>query len=316
MVLNRVLITDSISPEGEEALATQVEVVRAPNSDPDTVRRLARDIDGVIIRSKLPDDIFAVAPKLRAVVIHGTGVDLVPLSAAAARGAVVANLPGVNARSVAEYCAMAMLVLARNIVPIVASLRAGTWDEARALGAAVHEIAGMTLGIVGVGEIGRRLAGIAGPGLRMRVLGYRRRMDRLPADVEPCPLERLLRESDFVIVTCPLTPETHHLFNAGRIGLMKRTAWLVNVGRGPVVDEIALVEALRERRIAGAMLDVYERYRLEPDNDLFTLENVILTPHLAGMTIESRARMGVAAAEEMLRILAGQSPTNRVHADQ
>ena len=310
------LLTDPIAAEGEQALARGAQVLRATDTSPETIRRLAREADGVITRSKLPDDLFAAAPRVRAVVIHGTGTDLVPLAAAAAHGVAVANLPGVNAQSVAEYCAMAMLMLARNVAPILVSTREKTWDEARALGAQAHEIGAMTLGVVGVGEIGKRVAKICRHGFGMRVLGYQRRLDRLPVDVQAMDLPSLLRESDFVVVTCPLTPETRHLFNRDRLALMKPTGWLVNVGRGAVVQEEALIEALRAKRIAGAMLDVYEHYRLEPGHPFFALDNLVLTPHLAGMTRESRARMGVAAAEEMLRMLAGERPRNSVHADR
>ena len=315
-VKRTVLLTDPIAPEGEAALARAARVIRAPDTSADTIRRLAREADGVITRSKLPDDLFEAAPNIRAVVVHGTGTDLVPLAAAAGRGVVIANLPGSNAQSVAEYCVMAMLMLARNIVSVVETLKAGTWDSARALGAGTHEIAAMTLGIVGVGEIGRRLAKICRQGFGMRVLGNQRRLDRLPAEAEPATFNMLLKDSDFVVVTCPLTPQTRHMFNRDTLALMKPTAWLINVGRGAVVQEQALVAALREKRIAGAMLDVYEHYRLEPGHELLGLPNAILTPHFAGMTRESRARMGVAAAEEMLRMLAGEAPRNLVHADR
>ena len=311
--MHRVLIVDSIAPAGEERLAKAVQITRAPDSDPDTIRRLARDADGVITRSKLPDDLFSIAPRVRAVAIHGTGTDLVPLADATARGVMVSNIPGGNAQSVAEYCAMAMLVLARNVLAITNALRSETWDGARALGAGTHEIAGMTLGIVGVGEIGKRLAKIAHRGFGMRVLGNQRRLDHLPPEVNPTPLDELVAASDFVVVTCPLTKETHHLFNRDRFARMKSSAWLINVGRGAVVEEEALIEALRARRIAGAMLDVYEHYRLAPGHPLFALDNVVLTPHLAGMTVESRSRMSEAAAEEMLRMLAGQPPKNFVN---
>ena len=310
--MKRVLLTDAIAPAGEEALARAVEVVRAPDSAPATIRRLAGEFDGVIIRSKLPDDIFEAAPRVRAVVIHGTGTDLVPVESAAAHGVVVANLPGVNAQSVAEYCAMAMLMLARNLLKILEGVRTRPWDEARRLGGPARELAGLTLGIVGVGGIGSRLARIARHGFGMRVLGHQRRLDRLPGEVEPASLEELLAESDFVVLACPLTRETHHLVNRDTIARMKKSAWLINVGRGPVVQETALIDALREKRIAGAMLDVYEHYRLEPGHPLFELDNVILTPHLAGVTQESRARAGVAAADEMLRILRGERPRNPV----
>jgi D-3-phosphoglycerate dehydrogenase / 2-oxoglutarate reductase len=311
--MNRVLLVDPIAPAGEQLLAKSAEVIKAPNSDPATIRSLAREADAAIIRSKLPDDIFSVAPRLRAVAIHGTGTDLVPLAEATARGVMVANIPGGNAQSVAEYCVMALLMLARNIVPITSSLRSDFWDHARSLGAPAHEIAGMTLGLVGVGEIGTRVAQICRLGFGMRVLGNQRRLERLPPEAEPAALDALLSRSDFVVVACPLTPQTRYLLNDRTLGLMKPTAWLVNVGRGAVVQESALIAALRGKRIAGAMLDVYEHYRLPPGHPLFSLENVILTPHLAGMTRESRARMSVAAAEEVLRMLDGQPPRNFVN---
>lgn len=311
--MKRVLIVDPIASAGEQALAGRVELVRAPDSSADAVRRLAREVDGVITRSKLPDDLFDAAPSLRAVVIHGTGTDLVALEAATARGVMVSNLPGANAQSVAEYCVMAMLMLARNVAAITSALRSGTWDSARALGAHAHEIAGMTLGLVGVGAIGSRVARIAKHGFGMKVLGNQRRLDRLPGEAQPASLEALLQACDFVVVTCPLTPQTRHLFNTRTLSLMRPQAWLINVGRGPVVEEAALVAALRDRRIAGAMLDVYEHYRLEPGHPLLSLDNVILTPHLSGMTQQSRARMGVAAAEEMLRMLSGEPPRNFVN---
>lgn len=313
--MKTVLLTDSIAPAGEELLSTSATVIRAPDSAPATIRSLARDADGVIIRSRLPDDIFDAAPRLRAVVVHGTGTDLVPLESATAHGVVVANLPGINAQSVAEYCAMAMLMLARNIISITLAVRSIPWDEARRLGARAHEITGMTLGIVGVGEIGGRLAKIARHGFGMKVLGHQRRLERLPPETEPATLQELLSHSDFVVLCCPLTPQTRYLVNRETISRMKPSAWLINIGRGAVVQEAALVEALRTKRIAGAMLDVYEHYRLGPGHPLFALDNVILTPHLAAVTRESRARASVAAADEMLRILRGERPRNLVNAE-
>ncbi len=315
---SRVLLTDLIDPSGVEVLARcvdRVEVVEAPDGNADTVRRLARECDAAIIRSRLPDDIFEVAPRLRAVTIHGTGIDLVPLESATRHGVLVANLPGENAQSVAEYCVMAMLMLARNVSAITTAIRTDAWDTARALGTEVHEISAMTCGIVGVGAIGARVARIASSGFGMRVLGHQRRLNRLPTEAQPVTLDRLLSEADFVVVTVPLTAGTHHLFNAERIARMKQGAWLINVGRGPVVDEQALIDALQARRIRGAMLDVFEHYRLAPGHPLFALDNAVLTPHLSGMTRESRARMGVAAATITLAMLAGERPQNLVNPD-
>ncbi len=249
----------------------------------------------------------------RAVTIHGTGTDLVNLVSANERGVMVANIPGGNAQSVAEYCLMAIMLLARNFRAIDRKLRSASWDTARALAGEAEEVSGKTLGIVGVGHIGKRLAKMCSGGLSMRVLGNQRRLDALPAGIEPVDLEQLLRDSDFVVLTCPLTPETHHLITAKRLASMKKTAFLINVGRGPVIDEAALVEALRANTIAGAMLDVYEHYRLEPGHDLFSLPNAVLTPHLAGSTRESREHVGRIAAEETLRMLAGHPPNSFVN---
>ena len=306
---------DPIAADGEMVLSKAVHVVKAPDSSPETIRRLARDADGVIIRSKLPDDIFEAAPRLKAVAIHGTGTDLVPLASATERGVMVSNLPGVNAQSVAEYCVMAMLMLARNIQWITSAMRSQPWDEARKGAAPAQELEGTTVGIIGVGEIGRRVAKICCHGFGMRVLGNQRNLSKLPQRVKGVSVEELLRDSDYVVIACPLNAETHHLINEKTLKQMKRSAWLVNVGRGAVIDESALIVSLREQKIAGAMLDVYEEYRLPPGHALFKLDNVILTPHLAGGTIASRARASVAAAGEMLRMLAGERPINLVNPD-
>jgi D-3-phosphoglycerate dehydrogenase len=313
--LKTVLLMDPIAADGEAVLSKAVHLVKAPDSSPETIRKLARDADGVIIRSKLPDDIFEAAPRVRAVAIHGTGIDLVPLASATERGVMVSNLPGVNAQSVAEYCVMAMLMLARNILWITSAMRTLPWDEARKGAAPAQELEGTTVGIIGVGAIGRRVAKICRDGFGMRVLGNQRDLSRLPQGVKGVPVEELLRDSDYVVIACPLNAETHHLINEKTLKQMKRSAWLVNVGRGAVIDESSLILSLREKKIAGAMLDVYEQYRLPPDHELFKLDNVILTPHLAGGTIASRARASVAAAGEMLRMLAGERPINLVNPD-
>jgi D-3-phosphoglycerate dehydrogenase len=308
-----VLLVDPIDPAGVALLRAKAEVVVCREASFDGIRRDAADADAVITRSRLPDDLFEHAKGVKAITIHGTGLDLVPLKAATERGIPVANLPGGNAQSVAEYCMLAMLLLGRNAFEITTKIKTGSWDETRALGAKAHEIAGMTVGLVGVGAIGKRVARICRQGFGMRVLGNQRRLDALGPDTVACSLDELVRESDFIVLTCPLTPETHHLFDAERIARMKTTAWLINVGRGAVVEEAALVAALKARRIAGAMLDVYEHYRLDPGHPLLSLDNAILTPHLAGMTQESRRHMGAAAAEETLRMLDGERPKNFVN---
>ncbi len=311
--MDRVLLVDSIDPAAVALLREKTEVIVCREASFDGIRRDGELADAVITRSRLPDDLFDAARNVRAVMIHGTGTDLVPLKSASERGIAVANIPGGNAQSVAEYCAMAMLIQARNFLDIHAAIRTLPWDDTRKLGAKARELATMTVGIVGLGEIGKRVAKICRQGFGMRVLGNQRRMDRLGPDAEPAALDQILAAAEFIVLACPLTPETHHLFDKNRISKMKSSAWLINVGRGAVIDEAALVEALREKRIAGAMLDVYEHYRLDPGHSLFSLPNAVLTPHLAAMTQESRRRMGAAAAQETLRMLAGERPVNFVN---
>ena len=309
----RVLLVDPIDPSGVDLLRERAEVVVCKEASFDGIRHDARDADAVITRSRLPDDIFDAAPRLRAAMIHGTGMDLIPLASATEHGVAVSRIPGGNAQSVAEYCVLAMLMLARNAFDITTRIRTQPWDETRALGAKAHEIGAMTVGIVGMGEIGKRVAKACRQGFGMRVLGNQRRLDQIGADAQPATLDEILGSSDFIVITCPLTPETHHLFNRDRLSRMKGSAWLINVGRGAVIDETALVDALQRKSIAGAMLDVYEHYRLEPGHPLLSLDNAVLTPHLAGMTQESRKRMGTTAAEETLRMLAGERPINFVN---
>jgi D-3-phosphoglycerate dehydrogenase len=312
-VRDRILVSDPIDEAGLALMAAKTEVVRAPDAAPETIRRMAKDCDALVIRSRIPDDIFEAAPRLRAVAIHGTGTDLVPLEAANAHGVLVSNVPGGNAQSVAEFCVMGMLMLARNIVKITGSLRSESFDQARSLGEPALELRGLAVGIVGLGHIGARIAQICRDGFGMRVLGNQRSLDKVPRTIEATGLDDLLSRSDFVVLACPLNEQTRHLMNRERIAQMKPAAFLVNIGRGPVVHESALVEALRDRRIAGAMLDVYEHYRLEPGNPLLELDNVILTPHLAGATRQGRKRVSLIAAEEILRMLAGEKPASYVN---
>ncbi len=305
-----VLLTNPMDAAGIALLQPHAEVRLASAVDHTTLRREAAPADVMVVRAFLPVDIFDHAPRLLACVRQGAGVDMIPVDAATAHGVIVSNVPGVNARAVAEYCAAQFLLHGRRIGCMDRMLRRDGWATARALADDVCELHGKTVGIVGVGHIGAQVAAICHHGLGMRVLGYQRRLEQLPAIVEAATLDRIFTDSDFIALCCPLTPETRHLADARRIGLMKPTAVLVNVARGPVVDQAALVAALRERRIGGAGLDVFEQQPLAPGDPLFELDNVVLTPHLAGLSVESTRRMSVIAAEDALRILAGDKPVN------
>lgn len=309
----RVLLTGAMHPDGERAIAAVAELVQAPDVRPDTLRRHVAGADVLVVRAPLPADLFDHAPRLRGVVRHGVGVDMIPVAAASARGIPVANVPGSNREAVAEHVLACFGLLARRLHRMDGTLRGAGWAASRALADGSTELAGKTAGIVGVGAIGGRIAAICHHGYGMRVLGHQRRLEGLPAHVQGAPLDELLRASDYLVLCCPLTAATRHLVDARRLALMKPGAFLVNVSRGPLIDEAALVHALAGRRLGGAALDVFDEQPLRPDHPLLALDNVLLTPHAAGLTEESMARMSRGAAEEVLRLLAGERPLNLVN---
>lgn len=310
----RVLLTGPMDPEGERLIAEVAEVVLAPDAQPGTLRRLVAEADVLVVRSALPADLFEHAPRLRGVVRHGVGVDMIPMAAANARRIPVANVPGSNRNAVAEHAIGAVSMLRRRTAQMDVLLRRAGWDASRALADEAGELHDQVLGVVGVGGIGTRIAEIAQHGYGMRVLGHQRRLDTLPAFVEGVGLDALLARSDAVVLACPLTDSTRGLIDARRLALMPRHAVLVNVARGAVVVEDALVAALQARRIGGAALDVFDEQPLSDGHPLLSLDNVVLTPHAAGLTRQSMRCMSLGAAEEVLRLLAGQVPRNLVNA--
>lgn len=310
----RVLLTGPMDPEGERLIAELAEVVLAPDAQPDTLRRLVADADVLVVRSALPADLFEHAPRLRGVVRHGVGVDMIPMAAANARRIPVANVPGSNRHAVAEHAIGAVALLRRRTARMDALLRSAGWQRSRALADEAGELHDQVLGIVGLGEVGTRIAEIAHHGYGMRVLGHQRRLDALPPFVEGAALDDLLARSDAVVLACPLTDATRGLLDARRLALMPRHAVLVNVARGAVVDEEALIAALRGHRIGGAALDVFDSQPLRDDHPLLALDNVLLTPHAAGLTVQSMRRMSLGTAEEVRRLLAGQLPRHLVNA--
>lgn len=310
----RIALTDPIEPIGEAILREAGhELVPAAGFGADAMRALVADADALIVRQKLPDDIVAHGPHLLCAVRHGVGVDLIPVERCTEQGVIVANVPGANADAVAEFLVAQMLAAARHAEWMHARLLDTGWSEARARTAAATELTGKTLGIIGMGAIGSRLAEIAGMGFRMRVLGHRRGDAPMPAPAQRASLAELFTESDYIALACPLTPETRGLVGAELLARMKPTAWLLNVARGPVVQEAPLVEALRDRRIGGAALDVFWEQPLPADHPLRTLDNVLLSPHGAGITQEAATVTSRIAAEEVVRILAGQKPRNFIN---
>jgi D-3-phosphoglycerate dehydrogenase len=302
--------THPLHPKATAMLEAAGELVTASAPDAPTLLREGRDAEILIARAPLPAGLFHDAPRLRAAIRHGAGLDMIPVDVATQAGVLVANVPGVNARTVAEYVVMTSLALLRRFRLVDRDLRGQGWTQGRAHADPGRELSGGTMGIVGMGSVGRAVHRIASRGFRLDVAAATRSPAALPDGVRALDLDMLMAQSDIVVLCCPLTPETRGLISRERIARMKPDAVLVNVARGPVVDETALVEALQQGRIAGAALDVFDIQPLPSDHPLFALDNVVLTPHLAGITRESMLRMGVGAAEEAVRVLAGGLPKN------
>jgi glyoxylate reductase len=282
---------------------------------PELARHVA-DVEAIIPMGAhpIPEPVIAAAPRLRIVAVAAVGYNIVDVAAATRRGILVTNTPGVLTDTTADMAWALMLGVARRVPESDRFVRAGKWTGvywSQLMGADVH---GTTLGVIGLGRIGQAIARRA-QGFGMRVLYHKRTPDPEAArsvNAEYRSKADLLRESDFVVLSIPLTAETRHLIGAAELALMKPTAFLVNVARGPVVDEAALVDALRARRIAGAGLDVFEdEPKVHPG--LLELENLALTPHIGSASGATRRRMATRAAENCVAALEGRRPPDLVN---
>jgi D-3-phosphoglycerate dehydrogenase / 2-oxoglutarate reductase len=287
---------------GNLVVATAIDAV--------TLADEARDADIVIVRANLPPVLFERARKLRAAVRHGAGLDMIPMEAATRAGVLVANVPGANARTVAEHAIWTSMALLRKFRQVDHDLRETGWLAGREHAASGSDLSGRTVGIVGFGAVGGHVADIAAKGFGLEVIVNSRTPRDLPGHVRFASVDELVEASDIVVLCCPLTLETTGLIGRDRIARMKSHALLINVSRGPVVEDAALIEALSSGRIGGAALDVFSTQPLPPDHPYFAFDNVIITPHMAGITEESMMRMGLGAAEETIRVLSNELPAN------
>jgi D-3-phosphoglycerate dehydrogenase len=316
MPLGRILV-EKFQADVIDWLRARAEVVVVdPWAEPERWDREAPRVDAVISRKGriVRRHIEESRGRLKIVARTGVGVDASRIDVDAARehGVWVTNMPGSNAAAVAELAFAQMIALARHTVAAASAVKTGRWAQGpRFVGT---ELAGKSLGIVGMGNIGTRIA------LRARAF----EMTLLVCDPyiptshvtalggRPVGLEALFRESDFVTLHCPLNGETRHMVGARLLAVMKKSAFLVNLARGGVVDEDALLECLREGRIAGAALDVMETEPPREDHPLLALESVLATPHIGGSTREAQQRGEWGAAEEVIRVLQGERPHNPV----
>jgi (S)-sulfolactate dehydrogenase len=271
--------------------------------------------DALIVRNRarVDGELLAAAGRLRVVGRLGVGLDNIDLPGCEARGIRVIPASGANALAVAEYVIGAAMVLLRGIYLSTSAVGSGQWP--RAALSEGREIAGKTLGVVGFGSIGRLTAKLA-RGLGMAVIGFDPQVPATDSswvehETMPHRFDDLLREADIVSLHVPLTPATRHLIDAAKLALMKRGAVLINTARGGVVTEGALAAALRAGKLAGAALDVFENEPLPPGSPLAECPNLILTPHVAGVTRESNQRVSALIAEKVAAALdARQGPAS------
>ena len=312
----KVLVVQPVHPAGLELLRQVAEIVVPEDPSPRVLLRYVGDVVGILVRtSPIPAEVIEAAPHLRVIARHGVGVDNIDVAAATRRGVAVAYTPTANVTSVAEHTLVLMGALAKQLLPYDRATRTGGWairDRHRAV-----ELSGKTLGLVGLGRIGREVARRARAAYDMTVVAYDPYVE--PSVFEDlrvrraASLDQVLQEGDVVSLHIPLTEATRHLIGAEQLAKMKPTAFLINTSRGPVVDEAALTEALRSGRIAGAALDVFHEEPPPAHHPLWELPNVVVTPHSAALTAEGAIRMATGAAQAIVDVLQGRRPEHLVN---
>jgi D-3-phosphoglycerate dehydrogenase len=306
-----VVVGGQIHPDARALLEGEARVIVTDDPTEAGMMKTAAEADGVLfrLRPSCTAEVLAACKRLRVVGRHGVGLDSVDVAAATRLGVAVVHAPGSNSQAVAEHALMLMLCCVKRTREVDRTTRGGDWGLAARTGNT--ELSGKTLGIVGVGNIGRLVAKFAGA-LGMRVLGYDK---YVPADelrrrgVEPVvSLEALLPQVDVLTCHTPCTDETRHMINSRSLGLLRDGAIFINTSRGGVHDERAVFEALARGKLRSAGLDVFEEEPSPVDNPLLTLDNVVVSAHVAGVTGEANRQMGMQVAAEMLRVLRGERP--------
>jgi D-3-phosphoglycerate dehydrogenase len=300
-----VVVTAADLPREAEALLHEFEVIyTGAQPGEDTLVALCRKVQpaAILVRyGKLSERVFAACEDLRVVAKFGVGIDNIDAKAAAARGIPVIATPGVNADSVAEHTWGFILSFAKSLPTLDARMHAGHWDKSTHKSV---ELKGKTLGIIGVGNTGSRVARI-GIVMGMKVIGFDPYLATFPAGVTSVGLDTLLRESEVVSLHCPLTSETRNIIDTHALGAMRQGAILVNAARGGLVDEPALVDALARGHIRAAGIDSFPVEPPPADHPLRGVAGVMMTPHVAGVSIEAYTNMGVAAARNILAVIDG-----------
>jgi len=312
-----VIVTEPINEAGLRLLGERnLNIIQMqPGSKEGDLLKIVSKADGLITRGSImvTREMMAASPQLKAIGVHGMGYDHVDVAAARELGKVVFNTPDALTVSVAEMTLALMLALTRRVVAADKAVRAGDWN--RKYGDLIGtDLAGRTVGIIGLGRVGAAVARRL-KAFDVGLLYYsrtRRRELESYIGIEWAELDDLLSRSDIISLHVPGTSETHHMIGPREFGLMKQGVLVVNMARGRVIDQEALLDALMTDKVAGAALDVFEVEPLDPAHPLTAMDNVILTPHLGASSLEGMQRMATQVAQGILDILDGKEPQNRV----
>ncbi len=283
----------------------------------DKIVERAADAD-IVLTNKVPfsADTLRQLPRLRFICVLATGYNIIDTEAAARQGVVVANIPAYSTMSVAQMAFAHILNITNHVASYAREVADGKWTNCPDFcfwDSALTELAGKTMGIVGLGNTGMATARIA-VAMGMKVVAMTSKSaDTLPEGITPAPLDDVLASADVVSLHCPLTPSTRHLINAASIAKMKPSAILINTGRGPLVDEQAVADALNGGRLAAFGADVLSQEPPRGDNPLLSARNCFLTPHIAWATLEARTRLMSTATENVRQFIAGKPVANRVN---
>lgn len=283
----------------------------------DKIVERAADAD-IVLTNKVPfsADTLRQLPRLRFICVLATGYNIIDTEAAARQGVVVANIPAYSTMSVAQMAFAHILNITNHVASYAREVADGKWTNCPDFcfwDSALTELAGKTMGIVGLGNTGMATARIA-VALGMKVVAMTSKSaDTLPEGITPAPLDDVLASADVVSLHCPLTPSTRHLINAASIAKMKPSAILINTGRGPLVDEQAVADALNGGRLAAFGADVLSQEPPRGDNPMLSARNCFLTPHIAWATLEARTRLMSTATENVRQFIAGEPVANRVN---
>lgn len=297
------------SDEQKQIAALGSELFLQKSRTEDEIIAACRDADIVLDESSfLPARVIGQLAACRAIIVYGVGYDRIDVAAATQAGIVVANIADYCTEEVSDHTAALLLAAARRVVTMDRNIQRGGWYDFPQNGP-IHRLSTLTLGLVGLGRIGRGVVRkMAGFGMRTLVADPYLAADLVPPGVELAPLERVLRESDLISIHVPLGPPTRGLIGEAAFRAMKPSAILVNTSRGPVVDEEALARALREKRLAGAALDVTAQEPLADDSPLRGLEHIILTPHYGASSVESVAQLRATVVASCAALIAGHWP--------